>query len=118
MGQDDEVELRQIHALGFGVLGQDVRVIAGVKQDALAAVLDERSESPVFLQRRGLAKGVIQDGDLRLRWLCACGLRKRRRAVPGQQQSQRRNAEGEASLAFHVLPPGAEVSSWRQTSGA
>src|SRR4051794_14383319 len=110
MGQDDKVEPRQVHALGFGIAAQDVRVIAGVKQNTLAAILDKRGESPVFLHRRRLAEGIIQNRYLRLRWFGACRPRRQQRGVSSQQQPQRRSAEHDASLGFHLLPPRAEVS--------
>jgi hypothetical protein len=41
--------------------------IAGVEQDALSAVFDQRSISPVFLHSGRLAEAVIEEGNLRLR---------------------------------------------------
>src|SRR5437660_1354179 len=67
VGHDDEAEIRQIHSLGLCVLGQDVRVIASVEEDTLAAVFDQGGETPVLLHLRGPAKCIIKNGDLRFR---------------------------------------------------
>ena len=63
---DDEVELGQVDALGLRILRQKVGVVAGVEQNALAGILDERGIAPVLLHRGKLAEGVIEHGDLRL----------------------------------------------------
>jgi hypothetical protein len=80
MRHDDEVQLRQVDALGLRVLRQDVRVVAGVEQDALAAIFHQRGVAPILLHRRALAKGVVKDGDLRLGRIGGCRRRRRGRA--------------------------------------
>ena len=66
MGHDHEVERGQVDTLGLHVVRKDLGVVAGVEQDALAAVLDEGGESPVLLHRRGFAERIVEDGDLGL----------------------------------------------------
>ena len=63
---DDEVQPGQVYVLGLRVQRQDLGVVAGVEQDALATVVDERGVPPVLLHGRGLTECVIEDGDLRL----------------------------------------------------
>src|SRR5580704_3116547 len=64
MGHNCEVQLFQVDALGLHIMREDVRVVAGVEQDAFAAILDKGGEPPIFLHRRGLAEGIVKDGDL------------------------------------------------------
>src|SRR6516164_9394530 len=56
MGDNCEIQLPQVDALGLDIVRENLRVIAGIKQDALATILDERGKSPIFLHRRGLAE--------------------------------------------------------------
>ena len=64
---DDEIQLGEIDALGLDVVGEDVRVVAGVEQNPLAVDFDQGGVAPVLLRRRVLAEGVVENGDLRLR---------------------------------------------------
>src|SRR6202162_5012036 len=66
MGDHYEVELGEIDALRLDVVRKDLGVVAGIEQDALASVFDQCGKSPVFPHRRGLAEGVVEDGDLSL----------------------------------------------------
>src|SRR5947207_2306130 len=87
---DDKVQPGQIYALGFRVSRQDVGVVAGVEQDALPTVVDDRGVAPVLLHGRRLAEGVIEDDDLRLRRIGAhCGGWRGRRCAPGESADQR-----------------------------
>jgi hypothetical protein len=40
------------------IVRKDVRIVAGIEQYAFAVILDQCRESPVFLHRRVIAKGV------------------------------------------------------------
>src|SRR5262249_19045727 len=65
MRDDRKVELLQVDTRGFDIVREDLRIIAGVEQNPLAAILDEGRKSPVLCQRRSLAEGVVQNRDLR-----------------------------------------------------
>ena len=46
MGDDDEIELGQVDTVfGIDVMCEDLRIVACVEQDALAAILD-KAENP------------------------------------------------------------------------
>ena len=47
-----EIELGKVDALGFHVLRKDVGVVTGIKEDALAAIFNQRGKPPVLLHRR------------------------------------------------------------------
>lgn len=63
MGDDDEVQPRQVDTERPRVLGEQLGVVPGVEEDALAAVLDERGEAPVEPNIVVLGEGVGDDGD-------------------------------------------------------
>src|SRR4051794_24225632 len=88
MRQDGEIEVGQVDASGPRVFGQDVRVVAGIEEDALAAVFDQRRESPVLLHLRRFAEGVVEDGDLLFRRVPRGRRRRRRRGAAGKEQKQ------------------------------
>ena len=71
MGDDREIQQLQVDTLGLDIVREDLRIIAGIEQDALAAVFNVCRETPVFLHSRGLAEGVVEDRDLRRAWLRA-----------------------------------------------
>jgi hypothetical protein len=60
---DHRVEAREVDAEGLDVVGEDPRVVAGVEQDSLAVVLDERREPPVLHQLGRGTEGVIEVRD-------------------------------------------------------
>src|SRR5947209_18901113 len=64
MGDDCEIQLLQVDTLGLDIMREDLRIIAGIEQDAPAAIFDQRGKPPVFLHRRGLAEGVVKNRDL------------------------------------------------------
>ena len=66
MRHDNEVQLRQVHALRFRVLRENVGVVASVEQDPFSSVLDERSIAPVFLHRGCFTECIIENSDLRI----------------------------------------------------
>ena len=72
MGHDCEIQLLKVDTLGLDIVREDVGIIAGVEQDALAAIIDEGGEPPIFLHRGGLAKGNLKDGDLGCARLSGC----------------------------------------------
>src|SRR5205823_7135258 len=59
---------------------------AGIEEDSLAAVLDERREAPVLLHLRRLAERVVEDGDLLSRRVLRGGRRRRRRRTAHDEQ--------------------------------
>ena len=63
VGDDDEVESLEIDASGSDVLAEDVGIVAGVEENPLSVVLDQRRIAPVLLHRGRLAEGVVEDGD-------------------------------------------------------
>src|SRR5262249_38713541 len=65
MGDNCEIQLPQVDALGLDIVRENLRVVAGIKQDPLAAILDKRGKSPILRHRRGLAEGVVKNRDLR-----------------------------------------------------
>jgi hypothetical protein len=64
MRRDCEVQLFQVNTLGRHIVREDIRIIAGIEQDALAAILDQGGEPPILFHRGGLAEGIVKDGDL------------------------------------------------------
>src|SRR5262249_7189414 len=72
MGDNCEIQLPQVDALGLDIVRENLRVIASIKQDALTTILDERGKSPVLRHRRGLAEGVVKNRDLRGTRLRVC----------------------------------------------
>jgi hypothetical protein len=70
MGDDCEIQLFQVDTLGLDIVREDLRIIAGIEQDTLAAILDQCGKSPVFLHRRGLAESVVKNRDLPRARLC------------------------------------------------
>ena len=59
----DRVEAREVDAERLHVALEDRGVVAGVEQDALPAVLDQRGEAPVPRELRWSAEGVVEDRD-------------------------------------------------------
>lgn len=59
------IEPAEIHAKLLDVSSKDRRVVARVEQDATAAIFDERRKTPVLLQGRRTAEGVVENGDPR-----------------------------------------------------
>jgi hypothetical protein len=45
MRDDRKIQLRQVHALCRGIVCEDFGIIAGIEQDALAAIFD-KAENP------------------------------------------------------------------------
>src|SRR5262249_19524127 len=64
VGDNGEVELRQVDTLGRNIVRKDLGIVAGVKQNALAAIGNERGKSPILLHCRGLAKGIVENRNL------------------------------------------------------
>src|SRR5271168_4962331 len=60
---NDKVELGEIDVQGLDVAREDFGIVAGVKEDAFAIVLDERGEAPVAGELRIIAKRIVKDGD-------------------------------------------------------
>ena len=60
---DRKVELGEVDALGLDIMSEDVGVVAGVKKNLLAAILDIGGEPPILLHGGGLAEGVVEDRD-------------------------------------------------------
>src|ERR1700748_1963874 len=67
MRDDNGVESLQVNTKLPDIVLQDAGVIAGVEEDALATVLDECGISPIFHELRGVAKCVVEHGDVTLR---------------------------------------------------
>ena len=67
MGDDCKIEPSEINASRFDVLRQNIWVVAGVEQDALAIHFDERGKAPVLLHGGILAECVVEDSDAGLR---------------------------------------------------
>src|SRR5215469_7314118 len=72
MRHDNKVQLQQVDAFGLRIVRKDVWVVAGIEQDALSGVFDQRGITPVLLHRRRLAECIVQDSNL---WfgVTACG---------------------------------------------
>src|SRR6185369_5498456 len=61
VGDDDEIEPPQVDPQRLDVVGEDVRVVSGVEENAFAAVLNQRGESPVAGEISPRSEGVVQD---------------------------------------------------------
>ena len=49
MGDNREIQPPQVDALGLDIVRENLRVIASIKQDPLASILDERGKSQSFV---------------------------------------------------------------------
>lgn len=56
-------EFGEIDAEGFAVVLENVGLVAGIEENALAVVFDERGEAPIFGDEFGIAEGVVKNGD-------------------------------------------------------
>src|SRR5262249_59641321 len=83
-----EIKLPQIDAFGVDIVSKDIGIVAGVEQNALAAILDERGKPPVLLHRRGLAERVVKNRDLRRARLCERRQGAGRPAAQGSKSAQ------------------------------
>jgi hypothetical protein len=63
MGNYNEIYFLAINTQCFDILTEGIGVVTGVEKDTLAVIFDERRETPIFLQRRGLSKSIIKDSD-------------------------------------------------------
>jgi hypothetical protein len=45
---------------------KDFGIVPGIKQDALAPIFDKGSKAPIHSHVRGLAEGIVENGDLGL----------------------------------------------------
>jgi hypothetical protein len=71
---DNEVQLDQIDPFGFCISGENGWALTRVEEDALAAVLNERCVSPIFLDGGFFAEVIVKNGNLRLRLGENCGV--------------------------------------------
>jgi hypothetical protein len=100
MRHNCEVQLLQIDTLGLHIVRKDVRIIAGIEQDALANILDQGREPPIFRHRGGLTKGIVKDGDL------ACArLRIRWRGANPCRRADRHCSYLEKDIVCHAITP-------------
>src|SRR5262245_65882089 len=106
MRHDGEVQLLQVDTLGLPLVPEDVGVVSGIKQDALAGILDERGEPPILPHRRSFAEGIVKDGDLG-RARLSIG----RRGANGCH-GYRHCSHGEEEMPRHVTPSTAR--GWRE----
>ena len=67
MGHDCEIQLPKVDTLGLHIVREDVGIIPGVEQDALAGNLYERRVTPVLSHRSVLAERIVEDRDTVLR---------------------------------------------------
>jgi hypothetical protein len=58
MRHDNEIELPEVDAGGFDVVREDIRVVAGVEQDAPSADFEEPGKAPVLLHRSSSATAL------------------------------------------------------------
>ncbi len=63
MRDDDGIESRQVDANLGRVALEHCGVVAGVEEDATPPVFDQRGKSPVSLERRSGAEGVVKERD-------------------------------------------------------
>ena len=107
VGDHSGVETRQIHSESLDVTRKYGRIVARIEEDPTAAVLDQRREAPVFLQRRPRPEGVVQNRDAR--GLLRFGLEGNHHEEAGHH--------GKGTHAFlpwkiDVLDSGTAVSRW------
>jgi hypothetical protein len=94
VGDNDEVEFREINVKGLDVVLEDFRVVAGVEEDALAVVLDEGGKTPVTGERLIAAEGVVENGDA---VGSECGAPKKRNAEVTHKSRKTENRTHRAS---------------------
>jgi hypothetical protein len=102
VGHNDEVQLGEVDVFCPGVLGENVRVVSGVEQDAFAAIFDKNGIAPVLLHRRSLAEGVIEDGDLGVGRTDTCARGRSVRSVSDKEQECRRTGSDQG-LGCHFF---------------
>jgi hypothetical protein len=100
LGDHDGVEARQVHSELLEVAREDARIIARSEEHAPSAVLDERSEPPVFLQCRRRPEGVVENRDPR--WLLCVGVEGSHRERAGDRD--RRSFESLVTSLPHDPP--------------
>src|SRR5215813_2647284 len=57
----DKVQIVQINIHGTSIGGKDSGVIAGIKQNLLARILDQHRESPIFLEVPRIPESIVKD---------------------------------------------------------
>ena len=78
-----EIDGSEIDSQDPDVVGEDISVVAGVEEDPLPVVLDERREAPVTSEAGAVPEGIVQDRNA-IR-------RNRRYGVCGQRNSAGQN---------------------------
>src|SRR5215813_9039072 len=64
MGDDHKIQLREVDTLGSNVVRKDFGIIAGIKQDALAAIFNKGGKPPVLRHIGVLPEGIVEGRDL------------------------------------------------------
>ena len=98
MRDDDEVQLHEINACRLHVLREDLGIVAGVEQDPLPAILDQRGIAPVLSHSRRLPERVVQDRDAISR---SPGLSRR----PYPLRSSTRARAATEQCRYDICPP-------------
>ena len=91
MGDHHEIEPAEIHSQRPHIAGEDLPVVAGVEQDPLATILDQRRKAPVADESGTSSERIVENGD-------SMGLGGPRRCPQlGSEQQQARHQ----SKVFH-----------------
>src|SRR5262249_47625119 len=63
MRNHDKVQIVQINIHGTSIGGKDSGVIAGIKQNLLARILDQHRECPIFRDVSRVAESIVKNGS-------------------------------------------------------
>src|SRR5215813_10340261 len=102
MRHNDEIQFGQIDSFCFRIVREDVRIVSGVEQNTVTSVFHESRVSPVFLHLRSFTKGIVEHGDLCLRWIDGSPHEGCAHAVSDQSQ-QSRTIRNTPRLSCHFL---------------
>src|SRR5215470_1375469 len=100
MRNHDKVQIVQINIHGMSIGGKDSGVIAGIKQNLLARVLDQHRESPIFLEVPRIPESIVKD---------SCPARGASRGGTTNGQEQATEQAKPVHRPMHVSSP---LASW------
>src|SRR5215813_10724766 len=58
-----KIQFFEVNVQGLHVSGKNFRIVSRIKEDCLARMFNQGRETPILLQRAGIAESVIQNRD-------------------------------------------------------
>src|SRR5215470_11043249 len=93
MRNHNEVQVSQVNVHGFDIGGKDFGVIAGIKQNLLARILDQNRKTPILLEVSRIPKSIIKDS-------CPAFGASRTEAAKAQQQAAKQAQANRRRMHF------------------